>query len=160
VNLNAFCKEQDLEACAINIQFPSGNIYILTIYTAPTGDFSYFLTGLEAILKSLCNLNSEFIICGDFYVNYLDYSNRRKQLDALLSSFNLLSTVCFPTRILNGPVSATDNIFVDFSRKGNYTISSLVNGLSDHDGQLIHIQMKNINLQTSGSSVQLIRKFS
>jgi hypothetical protein len=58
--------------------------------------------------------------------------------------------VCFPTRILNGSVSAIDNIFVDFSRKGNYTISSLVNGLSDHDGQLI--RMKNINLQTSSSS--------
>jgi hypothetical protein len=103
-------------------------------------------------------LNSEFIICGDFNVNYLDYSNRKKQLDALLSSFNLLSAVCFPTRILNGSVSAIDNIFVDFSRKRNYTISSLVNGLSDHDGQLIY--MENINLQTSHSSVQLIRKFS
>jgi hypothetical protein len=66
--------------------------------------------------------------------------------------------VCFPTRILNGSVSAIDNIFVDFSRKGNYTISPLVNDLSDHDGQLIH--RNNINLQTSSSSVQLIRKFS
>jgi hypothetical protein len=83
VNLNTFCKEQDLEACAIKLQFPSGNIYILAIYRAPTGDFSYFLTGLEAILKSLCNFNSEFIFCGDFNVNNLDYSNRRKQLDAL-----------------------------------------------------------------------------
>jgi hypothetical protein len=154
VNLNAFCKE----ACAIKLQFPSGNIYILAIYRAPTGDFSYFLNGLEANLKPLCNLNSEFIISGDFNVNYLDYSNRRKQLDTLLSSFNLLSTVCFRTRILNGSVSAIDTIFVDFSRKGNYTINSLVNGLSDHDGQLIH--MKNINLQTSSSSVHLIRKFS
>jgi hypothetical protein len=158
VNLNTCCKEQDLEVYAIKCQFPLGNIYILAIYRAPTGDFSYFLNGLEAILKSLCNLNSEFIFCGDFNVNYLDCSNRRKQLDALLSSFNLLGTVCFCTRILNDPVSAIDKIFVNFSRKGNYTISSLANGLSDHDGQLKH--MKNINLQTSGSSVQLIRTFS
>jgi hypothetical protein len=42
VNLNAFCKEQYLEACAIKFQFPSGNIYILAIYRAPTGDFPYF----------------------------------------------------------------------------------------------------------------------
>jgi exonuclease III len=76
--LNAFCKEQDLEACAIKLQFPFGNIYILAIYRAPTGDFSYFLIGLEAIFKSSCNMNSELIICGDFNVNYLDYSNRRK----------------------------------------------------------------------------------
>jgi hypothetical protein len=40
VNLNKFCKEQDLEVCAIKLQFPSGNIYILSIYRAPTGDVS------------------------------------------------------------------------------------------------------------------------
>jgi hypothetical protein len=32
LNLNSFCKEQDLEACAIKLQFPSRNIYVLAIY--------------------------------------------------------------------------------------------------------------------------------
>jgi hypothetical protein len=45
VNLNDFCKEQDLEACAVKLQFPSGNICIISIYRAPTGNFLYFLNG-------------------------------------------------------------------------------------------------------------------
>jgi hypothetical protein len=55
VNLNEFCKEQDLEVCAV--QLPFGNICILSIYRAPSGNFSYFLNGLDAILKSLYNTN-------------------------------------------------------------------------------------------------------
>jgi hypothetical protein len=113
---------------------------------------------MEAILNSLYNTSSEFIICGDFNVNYLDYNNRRNQLDALLSTFNLFSTVCFPTRTLNGSASAIDNIFVEFNRKESYSINPLVNGLSDHDGQLLY--MNNINLQISSNSFQSIRSFS
>jgi hypothetical protein len=153
VNLNAFCREQDLEICAVKLLSASVNIYVLAIYRAPTGDFSYFLN-----LKSMYNTSSEFIGGGDFNVNYLEYNSRRKQLDALLSSFNLFSTVCFPTRILNDSASAIDNIFVDFNRMGNYTINALINGLSDHDGELLH--MNNINLQIRSSSFQFIRSFS
>jgi hypothetical protein len=36
-------------------------------------------------------------------------------LDNLLAAYNLISTIRFPTRITNGTVSATDNIFVDIS---------------------------------------------
>jgi hypothetical protein len=38
VNLNCFCKEQDLKACAVKLQILSDNIFILAIYRAPTGD--------------------------------------------------------------------------------------------------------------------------
>jgi exonuclease III len=77
VNLNEFCKQQDLEVCAVKLQFPFGNICILSIYRAPSGNFSYFLNGLDAILKSLYNTNLEFIICGDINVNYLVHNNRK-----------------------------------------------------------------------------------
>jgi hypothetical protein len=55
-------------------------------------------------------------------------------------------------------VSAIYNIFIELNRGGNYTISPLVNGLSDHDGQIIYIN--NINLQTHSSCTQLVRKSS
>jgi hypothetical protein len=71
----------------------------------------------------------------------------KKQLDTLLSSFNLTSTVHFPTKIQNNSISEIDNIFIDLNRIGNYTISPLVNGLSDYDGQMIYI-INNINLET------------
>jgi hypothetical protein len=43
--------------------------------------------------------------------------------------------VNFPTRTTNTSSSAIDNIFVDRGR--NYTIKPYVNGLSDHDAQLL-----------------------
>ena len=52
--------------------------------------------------------------------------------------YNLKSTVNFPTRIFNGSSTAIDNIFIDLSR--NFTIYPLINGLSDHDAQLLKLQ--------------------
>jgi len=49
--------------------------------------------------------------------------------------YNLIGTVSFPTRTTNTSSSAIDNIFVDKGR--NYTIKPYINGLSDHDAQLL-----------------------
>ena len=43
--------------------------------------------------------------------------------------------VCFPTRIYNNLGSATDKIFINNTRFNSFTVSSTVNGLSDHDAQ-------------------------
>jgi hypothetical protein len=61
INLNEFCKEKDLEVCAVKLQSSLANICILSIYRAPTGNFLYFLNGLDAILKSLSNINTELV---------------------------------------------------------------------------------------------------
>ena len=42
----------------------------------------------------------------------------------------------FPTRIQNNSATAID-ISMDTSKSGNYIISTLINGLSDHDAQFI-----------------------
>jgi len=49
----------------------------------------------------------------------------------------LTSIVNFPTRIQKNSTTAIDNIFIDTSKMGNYTISPIINGLSDHDAQFI-----------------------
>jgi hypothetical protein len=65
--------------------------------------------------------------------------HKQQQPDALLATFNLQSTVRFPTRSRNGPISAIDNIFIDISNNDKYSLYPLINGLSDHDGQVIHL---------------------
>jgi len=82
----------------------------------------------------------QFFIHGDITVNYLVHNSRRKILDTLLASFNLSSTVYFPTTLQNKSATATDNIFIDTSKFAHYVISPLYNGLSDHDAQLIKVQ--------------------
>jgi len=89
----------------------------------------------------------EFIICGDININYLHCHNRRQQLDTLLTLYNLQSTVNFPMSIINGSNTAIDNIFIDLSR--NFTINPLINGLSDHDAQLLKLEKIIVPIQES-----------
>ena len=49
-----------------------------------------------------------------------------------------------------------DNIFINYSRQGNYEISPIHNGLSDHDAQLISIHDIDFYVQTY--NIQNIRK--
>jgi hypothetical protein len=48
---------------------------------------------------------------------------------------NLKGIVNFPTRITQNSTSLIDNIFID--KNINYSVSPYINGLSDHDAQLI-----------------------
>ena len=92
-------------------------------------------------------------------VNYLDENcNKRRQLDTLLATYNLIGTVRFPTRSLNGTASAIDNIFIDISHRGKYTIDPFINSLSDHDGQII--KLENIRMQKQLHETRNIRNFN
>ena len=66
-------------------------------------------------------------------------------MDMLLASYNLSSTVNFPTRLQNNSATAIDNIFIDVSLQENYAIFPLCNGLSDHDAQLIVLTDVKVN---------------
>jgi hypothetical protein len=62
---------------------------------------------------------------------------------------NLSSIVNFPTRIGPSSWSTIDNVFIDNSYLNKYDITPVINGLSDHDAQLLTIQtfQKHINNQ-------------
>ena len=81
------------------------------------------------------------------YKYYLQCHNRRQQLDALLASYNLKSTVNFPTRITYSSSTVIDNTFIDSLR--NFTISPLINGLSDNDAQLLKLEKFLVPIQKS-----------
>ena len=74
-------------------------------------------------------------------------------MDTLFATYNLISTVQFPTRNLNGSISAIDNTFIDTSHADTYTIYPLINGLSDHDGQII--QLENISIQKHPKDIRI-----
>ncbi len=63
----------------------------------------------------------------------------KHQLDNLLLSYNLYSIINFPTRVQNTSATAIDNIFIDVSQFESYTVNSIINGVSDHDAQLLII---------------------
>jgi hypothetical protein len=56
----------------------------------------------------------------------------------MLRTYNLMGTVNFSTRITKNTATLIDNIFINNDR--NYNVKPCVNGLSDHDAQLIIIK--------------------
>jgi hypothetical protein len=42
---------------------------------SPSGDFQQFLRGLDATLKYLYNPKTEFLICDDINIDYLNENN-------------------------------------------------------------------------------------
>jgi exonuclease III len=94
INLLKYSKEQDIEIGAITLNIQKENVIILCIYRAQCGNFDRFLNKLE--INCLHKHNSEFIICGDININYLESSNKKNQLDNLLGTYNLIDTIFFP----------------------------------------------------------------
>jgi hypothetical protein len=74
-------------------------------------------------------------------INYLKESYDKTHMYILLS-YNLISIINFPTRVQNLSSTAIDNIFIYVSQFGNYTVTPILNSLSDHDAQLLKISFE------------------
>jgi hypothetical protein len=147
LEIGSYCKDQNIEICGIQLNYEYDKLCILAVYRSPLGNFDNFLTNLDLVLQFFFNLKLTFIICGDININFLVDSYKKKQLDSILYSSNLCSIVNFPTRIRPPSLSTIDNVFIDNSFLNKYDIAPLINSLSDHDAQLLTIQIcqKHIN---------------
>ena len=66
----------------------------------------------------------------------------------MLISYNLFGMADIPTRLQNNFITAMDNIFINYSRQGNYEIFPIHNGLSEQDAQLKLIHDVDFYVQT------------
>ena len=129
---------RNIEVCAIKLNITPIQLIILAIYRSPSGNFTTFLKNLDSVLNTWYSNKTVFVICGAININYLENCKKKQQMDALLQSYNLMGTVSFPTRKTNASSSAIGNIFI--TRSKNNTISPYINGLSDHEAQIIVIE--------------------
>jgi len=90
-------------------------------------------------------------------ISLLD-NGSKKQLDAILMSCNLSSTENFNSRICNQSISAIDSIFIDTVQFRHYTFPPIINGLYDHDTQLIVTD--DINLWMQNYYIKTIRNIN
>jgi hypothetical protein len=65
---------------------------------------------------------------------------KKNQLDNVLQSCNLSSTVNFPAGIGPKSFSTIDHVFLDNSYLNKFDIILLINVLSNHDAQILTIQ--------------------
>jgi len=116
------------------------------------------MTKLDVILRHLYIATTKFIICRDINIDYLANSDRKRQLEALLKTYNLSSVVNFPTHIQKHSATAIDNIFIDTHKMSEYSICQIINGLSDHDAQSISIH--SFNLEPPPKKYRFFRKIN
>ena len=133
-------KKKDIEICGVKLNVNSLKVYIITVYRSPSGNFNNFLQTLDKVLNSLYTIDSHIIICGDININFLIDNEQKRKLENMLLTYNLTGIVNFPTRINGTSFTAIDNIFFDTSCFEEYTVSPLINDLSDHDRQIVRIK--------------------
>jgi len=157
-DINKHCEEKDIKICVLKLSFSILNICVLTLYRATSGNFRHFLLILDNILQLLYT-HTLHIICEDININYLIQSEKKNQLDNLLLSYNLTSIIHFPVRVQNTSAAAID-IFIDISQFESYIVTPILNGLSDHDVQLLVISTDytHIHIQES-KTITKINKY-
>ena len=94
----------------------------MAVYRPPTGNFNLFLNRLDDIIKTLNKVDLQPIICGDINIDYLTDIDKKRQLDAVLLTYNLSAIVYFPTRSQAYSKTAIDNIFIDTYKFINFTV--------------------------------------
>jgi len=100
----------------------------------------------------------ELFICGNFNINFLNNTTHKQLLNSLLAAYGLYSRVKFPIKIHNNSVSTIDSIFINIVKYNNFIIYSLVNGMSDHDAQIIVLH--DIIIPNDNNYFYCTRKFS
>ena len=66
VDLDKYCKDQDIEACSLKLESYSFIACIMAVSRAPMGNFNLFLNGLDGIIMTLYKVDLKLIICGSF----------------------------------------------------------------------------------------------
>ena len=129
-------------------------IFIYCIYRTTAGNVKQFYDTLENILKYFLQPNVTYFICSGLNTNLLTKHNDVLKLVTLMNTFNLTQVVDFPIGIINNIGTLIDTIFVDTMMYDKIQVKPFINGLSDHDAQIICLQNANIGLLQSVSKTK------
>ena len=95
VDVNKYCRGQDIEMCMVNFKTTSLSLYIMAVYRATTGNFNLFLNRLDDSVRSIYRANLNLILCSDINIDCLTENDRKRQLDSVLLTYNLTTIVIF-----------------------------------------------------------------
>jgi hypothetical protein len=70
LEIENYCKDQDIEICGIQPNYEYDKLCILAAYRSPSGNFDNFLTNLDLVLQNFFYLKFTFIICGDIHITW------------------------------------------------------------------------------------------
>ena len=105
------------------------------IYGSPSSDSDHFLNLCGLTLKYLHTVNTEFVIRGDFNINFLKDYIFKQQITLLFKSHNPFQSI-FQLELVKFAVLQFI-IFVDHGIINSHYISPISSGLSDHETQCL-----------------------
>jgi hypothetical protein len=108
--------EKILEICAVKIESNGLGLAIVMFIQIPCRIIFSIFEFVRTTLLFLYTPFIEFLMCGDFNVDYLLNDIRKQQLSILFHTLKMIHTVNFPTRLQNNHASNIDNVSVDESR--------------------------------------------
>lgn len=120
--------EIQLECIGVNITLSASMSFIvICIYRKPTSKVDFYDQ-----LKMLCNFcdhKTEFILVGDFNINW-DKKEDRRNLKTITDKFSLTQFIDKPTRITNQSQTKIDLLFTNRPER---IIKPFLTGISDHN---------------------------
>lgn len=136
VNVEQFCKDKILEACAVQIALVKVQFVLICIYRRPSmikADIDLFIEHLVQLLDFATTIKETVVVIGDTNICRLTADYRLERMEEVLLMFNLENVINDPTRYGNTRESSIDNIFTNF-QKGSYRSEIIQTALSDHCG--------------------------
>lgn len=151
--------ENIIECAAVEINYEKTSTVVVALYRPPSGAFSGFFDQVEKILNlvSKDSKQKHVIICGDLNIDALSDSAQKTELFSLLDSFGLFSHVNEPTRVTERSETCIDYIITNQEGSETRVVDF---GLSDHNAQLLKLNLTDKVKNSSKSSSQLKRVFS
>jgi hypothetical protein len=118
-------------------------IFIGSIYKTPNTDVVKFDSDMQVIMSTIDSVtNKVALIAGDFNLNFVKHISHVPTSDFLnlLLSYNVMPTICQPTRISEFSSTLIDNFFVN-SIKHEYNSVIVYSDISDHLPVAIHLKV-------------------
>ena len=125
----------------MDLKWNSKRIVLGVVYRSPSGDNKECRNTIDGFIEYCrCTNLDDFILCGDFSIDLLNYDNNYVSLQFLnsIQSHSLFSTITKPIRVTDGTVTLIDNVFV------MNPIGLVICDISDH---FSIFYIKNIYLQ-------------
>lgn len=149
----------NLECVGVKITLsPQMSFTVFAVYRPPaaTNDFFDYISD---VLKQYAG--SEVILMGDFNLNWLDKS-RRKKLNDIIKMFQMTQMISKPTRITKSSQTLLDLIFTNKPDRITKTYN-LITGLSDHNltlaaRKLTKSRYRNQNTTKNNPNISFIPK--
>ena len=137
---NCTIMNRNIESLFLNLYKDDKHFFLGLIYRPPNSNCNIFIDKLNEIISSLKLSNSkECIICGDFNLNLLNYSNCNNTLKFinLMNASSFIPVISKPSRITDNSATLIDNIYIN--QPSQFLSGLLTCDFSDHLPLFLHL---------------------